>query len=75
MATITVQGDQFSSASEALQFVDSDGRGTVISIGGTYIVVAEAEAERLETEGYHFAVLSEMLFPSGGSTIVAVPVN
>jgi len=62
------------SNSEAIQYADAAG-GRAILLGGKPVVVATADAERLETARVEFAYLCDHELPDGSHRIVTVPVN
>ncbi len=75
MTTIQVRGIEFDNANDALQETNASGRGQVILVGGKYLVVEPAEAERLETAGLPFAHVCDHEMPDGSFRIVTIPVN
>jgi hypothetical protein len=77
MATheITIKGIEFPNAGEAIQHTYADGRGEAITIGGKYMVVEKAEAERLAAAGVYFAYLGLHEMPDGSTRIVTIPIN
>ena len=75
MKTIEIQGIEFETASEALQHADASGRGQVIHVGGKFLVVERAEADRLAETGVFFAHVIDHELPDGSFRIMTVPVN
>ncbi len=74
-ATITIKGIESPTASEAVQHTESRGFGKAIQIGGKNIVVDEAEARRLESEGHAFSYLHVKDHPNHPcGVLVSVPV-
>ena len=67
---ITIRGTRHPNAREAIQHLSVSGDDRAILVGGTYLTVSKAEAERLETSGIPFAYL----FDRDGR-IMTVPVN
>ena len=67
---MTIRGTEHPSAHEALQHLEVSGDDHAILVGGKYLTVSKAEAERLETSRIPFA----FLFDRDGQ-IVTVPVN
>jgi len=67
---ITIRGTRHRSAHEAVQHLSVSGDDHAISVGGMYLTVAKAEAERLEAAGIPFAYL----FDRDGR-IMTVPVG
>jgi len=67
---ITIRGTRQKSANEAVQHLSVSGDDHAISVGGMYLTVAKAEAERLEAAGIPFAYL----FDRDGQ-IMTVPVG
>lgn len=74
METITIKGTEFTSAGDAIQHTDASGRGVVITIGGKFLVVERAEADRIAATGASFAYLTP-LEREGRTQIVTVPVH
>ncbi len=75
MKTIQIQGSAFGSAHEAIQDTYASGRGQVISVGGRYLVVEKAEADRITALGIPFAHVSEHPMADGSFRMVTIPVN
>jgi len=73
--TISVQGQEHPSAHEAIQDCDASGWDAAIMVGGKYVCVREAEAERLAAAGVEFAYLHDHAMPDGTHRIMTVPVN
>ncbi len=67
---ITIRGTRHPNAHEAIQHLSVSGDDYAISIGGMYLTVKKAEAERLEASGIPFAYL----FDRDGR-IMTIPVN
>ena len=67
---ITIRGTRHRSAHEAIQHLAVSGDDHAISVGGTYLTVAKAEAQRLEASGIPFAYLLDR-----DGQIVTVPSN
>lgn len=67
---ITIRGTRHPNAREAIQHLSVSADDRAILVGGTYLTVSKAEAERLETSGIPFAYL----FDRDGR-IMTVPVN
>ena len=67
---ITIRGTRHRSAHEAIQHLSVSGDDHAISVGGMYLSVKKAEAERLEASGIPFAYQ----FARDGQ-IMTVPVN
>lgn len=68
--TIRVAGEAFPTATEAVQETHAGGRGVAIAVGGTYLVVDQAEADRLAAARVRFSYLSDR-----EGRLMAVPVN
>ena len=66
----TIRGTRHHSAHEAVQHLSVSGDDHAISVGGMYLTVPQAEAERLEASGIPFTYL----FDRDGR-IVSVPVG
>lgn len=75
MKTIAIQGIELKTAGEALQHTEASGRGQVIHVGGKYLVVERAEADRLAEMGVFFAHVIDHEMPNGSFRIMTVPVN
>ena len=73
--TIRVRGQEHRSAHEAIQDCDASGWDAAISVGGKYICVRKAEAERLAAAGVEFAYLHDHEMADGSHRIMTVPVN
>jgi len=54
---ITIRGTRHPNAHEAIQHLCVSGDDCAISVGGMYLTVKKAEAERLEASGIPFAYL------------------
>jgi len=67
---ITIRGTRHPNAHEAIQHLSVSGDDYAILVGGMYLSVPKAEADRLETSGIPFA----FLFDRDGR-IMTVPVN
>ena len=67
---ITIRGTRHPNAHEAIQHLSVSADDRAILVGGMYLTVLNAEAERLETSGIPFAYLSER-----DGRIMTVPVN
>ena len=67
---ITIRGTRHRSAHEAIQHLSVSREDHAISVGGMYLTVTKAEAERLEASGIPFAYL----FDRDGQ-VVTVPVS
>jgi len=67
---ITIRGTRHRSAHEAIQHLLVSADDHAISVGGMYLTVTKAEAQRLEASGIPFAYL----FDRDGR-IMTVPVN
>ena len=67
---ITIHGTRHPNAHEAIQHLSVSPDDHAISVGGMYLTVAKAEAERLEKSGIPFAYL----FDRDGR-IMTVPVS
>ncbi len=74
MKTIMVRGFECESLDDALGWVDAMGNTTAIKIGGKILVVPEAEARRLDTEGISFAYVGEHQIPDGTFRTVSVSI-
>ena len=67
---ITIRGTRHPNAHEAIQHLSVSGDDDAILVGGMYLTVKKAEAERLEASGIPFAYL----FDRDGR-IMTIPVN
>ncbi|HBO44120.1 MAG TPA: hypothetical protein DD670_09350 [Planctomycetaceae bacterium] len=67
---VTIRGTRHASAQEAIAQVSVSRDNHAIVVGGTYLSVAKAEAERLEASGIPFAYLCVR-----DGRIVTVPVH
>ena len=67
---VTIRGTRHPNAHEAIQHLSVSADDRAILLGGMYLTVSKAEAERLETSGIPFAYLSER-----DGRIMTVPVN
>ena len=65
-----IKAVEFSNAREAMQHAKASGRGPAIQMDGKYLVVRQAEADRLAAAGKEFAYLC-----NHAGRIVTVPVN
>jgi hypothetical protein len=54
---ITIRGTRHPNAHEAIQHLSVSADDHAILVGGMYLTVSKAEAERLETGGFPFAYL------------------
>jgi len=67
---ITIRGTRHPNAHEAIQHLSVSGDDYAISVGGMYLTVKKAEAERLEASGIPFAYLVDR-----DGRIMTIPVN
>jgi len=67
---ITIRGTRHQSAHEAVQHLSVSADDHAILVGGMYLTVAKAEAERLEASGIPFAYIHDR-----DGRIMTVPVN
>jgi hypothetical protein len=67
---ITIRGTRHPNAHEAIQHLSVSADDHAILVGGTYLTVSKAEAERLEASGIPFAFLYDY-----HGRLVSVPVN
>ena len=67
---ITIRGTRHQNAHEAIQHLSVSGDDYAISVGGMYLTIAKAEAQRLEASSIPFAYL----FDRDGR-IMTVPVG
>ena len=67
---ITIRGTRHPNAHEAIQHLSVSGDDRAITVGGMYLTVTKAEAERLEAAGMPFAYL----FDRDGR-IITIPVG
>ena len=67
---VTIRGTRHPNAHEAIQHLSVSADDRAILLGGMYLTVSKAEADRLETSGIPFAYLSER-----DGRIMTVPVN
>ena len=65
---ITIRGTRHPNAHEAIQHLSVSGDDRAVSVGGMYLSISKAEAERLEASRIPFAYLFER-----AGTIVTVP--
>lgn len=72
--TIDIQGIEFDTADEAVQYAEAGG-GRAVLLDGKRLVVATAEAHRMEEAGVEFAYLVDHDLPDGRRRIMTVPVN
>lgn len=75
MKTVEFHAIEFESAGLALQHTEAAGFGRAICCDGKYLVIDEAELERIETEGVEFYLLVDHEMPDGSWRIMTVPVN
>ena len=76
MKTVTFEAMEFETANEAIQHYYASGYGDrVVVLRGTYYLVKQAEAERLEASGIEFAYVCDHDLPDGRNVIITVPVN
>jgi hypothetical protein len=73
--TIQIKAIEYDNADEAIQHMDAAGWGHAISVGGKYLVVEQAEADRIAAMGIEFAYLHDHEMPDGEHRIITVPVN
>jgi len=66
----SIRGTRHRNAHEAIQYLSVSGHDHAISVDGTYLTVAKAEADRLETSGIPFAYLFDRV-----GRIMTVPVG
>lgn len=71
----TIRGIEFGTANGAIQHAEASGRGEAIAVGGKYLVVEKAEAERLAAAGVAFAYLCVHDLPDGTDRVVTIPIN
>jgi hypothetical protein len=69
---IKLRATEHRSAHEALQHLEVSGDDRAISVGGKYLTLSQAEADRLATMGVEFAYLIHHR-PTG--RIMTIPVN
>ena len=67
---ITICGTRHRTCHEAIQHLSVSGDDHAISVGGMYLTVSKAEAQRLEAAGIPFAYLVDR-----DGTIMTIPVN
>ena len=67
---ITIRATEHPSAHEALQHLDVSGDDHAILVGGKYLTVTKAEAERIAAAGIEFAYLVDH-----HGKIMTIPVN
>jgi hypothetical protein len=69
---IQIKGIEFKNACEAIQHADNDGepQGKAITIGGKFLVVQQAEADRIAAMGVSFAYINDC-----NGRVVTVPIN
>ena len=75
MSTIEIKGIEFDSAGEAIQHENASGRGVAVTVGGKYLVVEQAEADRIAAAGVSFAYLTLHEGPDGTDRVMTVPIN
>jgi hypothetical protein len=73
--TIEIKAIEYDNADEAIQHMDAAGWGEAITVGGKYLVVEQAEADRIAALGIEFAYLHDHEMPDGTHRIITVPVN
>lgn len=73
--TLEIKGIECQDMSDALGWIDAQGHGLAIRIGGKVLVVEKAEAIRIEALGVSFAYLFDHQMPDGRHRIVTVPIN
>jgi hypothetical protein len=73
--TIEIQGIEFDSAGEAIQHVNASGRDVAIHVGSQYLVVEQAEADRIAKRRVEFCYLIDHEMPDGTWRIMTIPVN
>jgi hypothetical protein len=73
--SIEFRGIKFSTAGEAIQWTEADGRGKAVRIEGGYYVIEQAEADRLGALDVEFAYLADHVMPDGSYRIITIPVN
>ena len=73
--TIEIKAIEYDNADEAIQHMDAAGWGHAISIGGRYLVVERAEADRIAAMGIAFAYLHDYERADGKRITMTVPVN
>jgi len=72
MTEITIRMTEHPSAFEALQHLEVSGDDQAILLGGKYMTLAKAEAEKLEALGSAFAYL---VFHEPTGQIMTIPVE
>ena len=72
--TIEINGIEFESADEAVQYAEAGG-GRAVLLDGKHLVIATAEAHRMEETGVEFAYLIDHELPDGRHRIMTIPVN
>jgi hypothetical protein len=72
--TIAIKGIEFDTAGEAVQYAEAGG-GRAVLLDGKRLVVATAEAHRMEKAGVEFAYLIDHDPPDGKRRIMTIPVN
>ena len=72
--TIEIEGIEFKSADEAVQYAEAGG-GRAVLLDRRHLVVATAEAHRMEEAGVEFAYLIDHDLPDGRHRIMTIPVN
>jgi len=72
--TIDIQGIEFDTADEAVQYAEAGG-GRAVLLDGQHLVVATTEAHRMEEAGVEFAYLIDHDMPEGRHRIMTIPVN
>ena len=71
---VKLRAIEFKTAHEAIQWSEAAG-GVAILADDKYLVVEQAEAERLQAIGVEFAYLCDHEIPNGEHRIMTVPVN
>jgi hypothetical protein len=72
--SMTISGIEFGSDRDAIRYAEAGG-GMAINVDRLTLVVATAQAHRLEAAGVAFAYLFEHEMPDGRWRIMTVPVN
>jgi hypothetical protein len=73
--TINIRAIACDNADDALGWADASGYGEVILLDGEYLVVKQAEADRLAEAGVEFAYLIDHEMPDGSFRMMTIPVN
>lgn len=69
---ITIRATEHRTASEAIQHLNVSAGDRAVLVGGKYLTLSQAEAERLEATGGEFAYLS---WHRPTNQIMTIPVN